>query len=66
MHFSLPHLFVMFDILSVAVFVIGNRFRKKADLCLNLYLCVIKYYLITDSHSLSLCIFLLLFTGQTK
>ena len=36
----------MFDVLSVAVFVIRDRFEKKADTCLNLYPCVIKYYLI--------------------
>ena len=37
MYFSLPQLFVfLFDVLSVAVFVIRYRFVKKADLCLNL------------------------------
>ena len=47
MYFSLPQLFVfLFDVLSVAVFVIRERFVKKADLCLNLDLCVIKYYFI--------------------
>ena len=46
MYFSLLQLFVLFDVLSVAVFVIGDRFVKKADLCVNLYPCVIKYYLI--------------------
>ena len=29
MHFSLPHLSVLFDLLSVAVFVIRDRFVKK-------------------------------------
>ena len=46
MYFSLPQLFVfLFDVLSVAVFVIRDRFVKKeeAELCLNLYPCVIKY-----------------------
>ena len=43
--FSLPQLFVfLFDVLSVAVFVIRDRFVKK-PMCLNLYPCVIKYYL---------------------
>ena len=40
MYFSLPQLFVfLFDVLSVSVFVIRDRFVKKeeADLCLNLY-----------------------------
>ena len=50
MYFSLPQLFVLFDVLSVTVFVIRDRFVKKADLCLNLYPCVIKYYLIMSSH----------------
>ena len=30
---------------KVDVFVIRDRWVKTADLCLNLYLCVIKYYL---------------------
>ena len=42
---------LLFDVLSVAVFVIRDRFAKKADTCLNLYPCVIKYSL---SLSLSL------------
>ena len=44
MYFSLPQLFVLSDGLSVAVFVIMDRFvkKEKADLCLNLYSCVIK------------------------
>ena len=57
MYFSSPQLFVfLFDVLSVAVFVIRDRYIcKKADLCLNLYPCVIKYYLILSlSLSLSL------------
>ena len=64
MYFSLPQLFVfLFDLLSVAVFVIKVRFvkkrRKKADLRLNLYPCVIRYYLI-------LCLLLLLYRlGKT-
>ena len=46
MYFTLPQLFVfLFDALSVAVFVIRDRFVKKADLCLNLSPCVIKYSL---------------------
>ena len=52
MCFSLLQLFVfLFDVLSAAVFVIRDRFVKKADLCLTLYPCVIKYSL---SLSLSL------------
>ena len=59
MYSRLPQLFVfLFDVLSVAVFVIRERFvrkkdkRKKADLCLNLYSCVMKYYLILSLYSL--------------
>ena len=38
MYFSLPQLFVfLFDVLSVAVFFIRDRFVKKANMCLNLY-----------------------------
>ena len=44
--FSLPQLFVfLFDVLSVAV-CHQVQTCKKADLCLNLYPCVIKYCLI--------------------
>ena len=39
--FCLPYLF-LFDALSVAVFAIRGRFVQKADLCLDLYPCVIK------------------------
>ena len=57
MYFSLPQLFVfLFDVMSVAVFVIRNRFVKKADLCLNLFPCVIKYYVLSVCLSLSLCL----------
>ena len=56
MYLSLPRLFVfLFDVLSVAVFVIRDRFVKKADLCLNLYPCVIKYSL-SVSLSVSVCV----------
>ena len=45
MYFSLLHaLAFLFDVLSVAVFVIRDRFVKKPT-CLNLYPCVIKYSL---------------------
>ena len=58
MYFSLPQLFVfLFNVLrlSVAVFVIRDRFvKKKADLCLNLYPCVTKYSLLFLLLSLSL------------
>jgi len=57
MYSTLPQLFVfLFDVLSVAVFVIRDRSVRKnktknktktADLCLNLYPCVIKYCLIS-------------------
>ena len=47
---SHAHTHTCTDILSVAVSVIRDRFgkkeRKKADLCFNLYPCVIWYYLI--------------------
>ena len=57
MCFSLPQLFVLFDVLSVAVFVISDRFVKKADFCLNLYACVIKCYLLFSlSLSLPVCL----------
>ena len=54
MYFSLLQLFVFsFDLLSVAVFDTRDRVvKKKADLCLNLYPCVIKYYLILSHHLL--------------
>ena len=62
MYFSLPQLLVfLFDVLNVAVFVIWDRFVKKADLCLNLYPCVINYTLsvsVSLSLSVSLCVFL--------
>ena len=59
MYFSLPQLFALFEVFSVAVFVIRDRFVKKADLCLNLDPCVIKYSLslsfaLFDSLSVSL------------
>ena len=44
MYFDLLQLSVfLFDVLSVTVFVIRERFVKKADLCLNLYPCIIRY-----------------------
>ena len=57
MSFSLRQLFVfLLDVLSVAVFVIRDRFvKKKADMCLYLYPCVIKYHLLS---SLSVPIYL--------
>ena len=46
MYFSLPQLFVfLFDVLSVAVFVIRDRFVKKSNVHKS-YPCVIKNYLI--------------------
>ena len=52
MYFSLPQLFVfLFDLLSIAVFVIRDRFVKKThtktDLCLISLICL-KYYLISQ------------------
>ena len=56
MYFSLPQSFVfLFDVLSVAVFVTRDRFiKKKADWGLNLYPCVIKYYLIIPVYIITL------------
>ena len=53
MYSSLPQLFVyLFDVLSVCVFVIRDSFlrkkggkKRRADLCLNHYSCLIKYQL---------------------
>ena len=64
MYSSLPQLFVfLFDVWSVAVFVIRDRFVKKttADMCLNLYPCVIKY-----SLSLSLSPSNLTYSGRSS
>ena len=68
MYFSLPQLFVfLFDVLSAAMFVIRDRFvKKKKPACLNLYPCVIKYYLVLSYISpdspffLSICLSLYL------
>ena len=54
MYFSLPQSFVLFDVLSVAVFVTRDRFL----LFLNLYPCVIKYYFILSSSVFCLFVFL--------
>ena len=58
MYFSLPQLFMfLFDVLSVAVFVIRERsVKKRADLCLNLDPWVTEYYLPSLSHSVSVCL----------
>ena len=50
---SLPQLFVfLFEIVSVRCRVCHlGQICKKADLCLNLYPCVIKYYLLSLSLS---------------
>ena len=55
MYFSLPQLFVfLFDVLSQCCRVCHQgQICKKADLCLNLYSCAIKYYLFSVSVSLS-------------
>ena len=60
MYFDLPQLSgFLFDVLSVAVFVIRERFVKKADLCLNLYPCIIRYnwaiIIILLSYLISVC-----------
>ena len=45
MYFSLPQLFVfLFDVLGLAALVHQRQICKKANLCLNIYPCVIKYY----------------------
>ena len=57
MCFSLPQLFVLLAVLSVAVCVIRARCVKKADLRLILYPCVIKYSLLFSSFlCLSVCL----------
>ena len=56
MYFSLPQLFgFLFDVLSQCCRVCHQgQICKKADLCLNLYTCAIKYYLFSVSVSRSL------------